>query len=88
MVRVGSRQFELWRWAVLAIAVDVRRPHPCVQRRNPVLGAAGTALSHCSAQEHFQVLEPMDGMGPLAPIEVAVYRSRESRGNKTAFTVC
>lgn len=30
----------------------------------------------------------MDGMGPLAPIEVAVYRSRESRGNKTAFTVC
>lgn len=45
-------------------------------------GLAVAALTQCSAPPHLQVLGAEHGLGPLAPMEVAVYRSRESRGNK------
>ncbi len=45
-------------------------------------GLAVAALTQCSAPTHLQVLGTSHGLGPLAPMEVAVYRSRESRGNK------
>lgn len=45
-------------------------------------GLAVAALTQCSAPAHLQVLGATHGLGPLAPMEVAVYRSRESRGNK------
>ena len=47
-------------------------------------GLAVAALTQCSAPPHLQVLGAAHGLGPLAPMEVAVYRSRESR----AFTAC
>ena len=39
-------------------------------------------LTQCSAPPHLQVLGEEHGLGPLAPMEVAVYRSRASQGNK------
>lgn len=45
-------------------------------------GLAVAALTQCSAPPHLQVLGAAHRLGPLAPMEVAVYRSRESRGNK------
>lgn len=45
-------------------------------------GLAVAALTQCSAPEHLQVLGALHGLGPLAPMEVAAYRSSESRGNK------
>ncbi|ENO88502.1 LysR family transcriptional regulator [Thauera linaloolentis] len=45
-------------------------------------GLAVAVLTQCSAPAHLQVLGAAHGLGPLAPMEAAVYRSRESRGNK------
>lgn len=45
-------------------------------------GLAVAALTRCSVPEHLHILGTSQGLGPLAPMEVAVYRSRESRGNK------
>ena len=45
-------------------------------------GLAVAALTQCSAPAHLQILGPEQGLGPLAPMEVAVYRSRASRGSK------
>jgi DNA-binding transcriptional LysR family regulator len=45
-------------------------------------GLAVAALTQCSAPPQLQVLGTDQGLGPLAPMEVAVYRSRESRGSK------
>ncbi len=45
-------------------------------------GLAIAALTQCSAPAHLQVLGLAQGLGPLAPMEVAVYRSQASRGNK------
>ena len=42
-------------------------------------GLAIAALTQCSAPPHLQVLGSKHGLGPLAPMEVAVYRSKESR---------
>ena len=47
-------------------------------------GLAVAALTQCSAPGHLQILGPEQGLGPLAPMEVAVYRSRASRGSKSA----
>ena len=47
-------------------------------------GLAVAALTQCSAPGHLQILGPEQGLGPLAPMEVAVYRSRASRGSKAA----
>ena len=47
-------------------------------------GLAVAALTQCSAPAHLQILGPEQGLGPLAPMEVAVYRSRASRGSKAA----
>lgn len=45
-------------------------------------GLAVAALTQCSAPPHLQVLGSQHGLGPLAPMEVAVYRSKESRRSK------
>ena len=45
-------------------------------------GLAVAVLTQCSAPEHLQILGREQGLGPLEPMEVAVYQSRESRGSK------
>lgn len=45
-------------------------------------GLAVAVLTQCSAPPHLQVLGSQQGLGPLEPMEVAVYRSRASRGSK------
>ncbi|MBL8336444.1 MAG: LysR family transcriptional regulator [Rhodoferax sp.] len=45
-------------------------------------GLAVAALTQCSAPPHLQVLGIEHGLGPLAPMEVAAYRSRASQGSK------
>ncbi len=45
-------------------------------------GLAVAVLTQCSAPENLQILGREQGLGPLEPMEVAVYRSRESRGSK------
>jgi DNA-binding transcriptional LysR family regulator len=45
-------------------------------------GLAVAVLTQCSAPEHLQILGGEQGLGPLEPMEVAVYRSRDSRGSK------
>jgi DNA-binding transcriptional LysR family regulator len=45
-------------------------------------GLAVAALTRCSAPAHLQVLGSAQGLGPLPAMEVAVYRSRETRGSK------
>lgn len=45
-------------------------------------GLAVAVLTQCSAPSHLQILGGEHGLGPLAPMEVAVYRSRASRGSK------
>lgn len=44
-------------------------------------GLAVAALTQCSAPAHLQQLGIEHGLGPLAPMEVAAYRSRASRSN-------
>ena len=45
-------------------------------------GLAVAALTQCSAPAHLRILSSDEGLGPLEPMEVAVYRSRDSRGSK------
>lgn len=45
-------------------------------------GLAVAVLTQCSAPPHLQVLGPDHGLGPLEPMQVAVYRSRASQGSK------
>lgn len=45
-------------------------------------GLAVAALTQCSAPPHLQVLGAAQGLGPMAPMQVAVYRSAASRGAK------
>ena len=45
-------------------------------------GLAVAVLTQCSAPGHLQILGREQGLGPLEPMEVAVYRSRDSRGSK------
>ena len=45
-------------------------------------GLAVAALTQCSAPANLQILDGEQGLGPLEPMEVAVYRSRDSRGSK------
>jgi DNA-binding transcriptional LysR family regulator len=45
-------------------------------------GLAVAALTQCSAPGHLRILGSEQGLGPLEPMEVAVYRSRDSRGSK------
>lgn len=45
-------------------------------------GLAIAALTQCSAPQHLQVLGRSHGLGPLEPMQVAVYRSAASRGSK------
>lgn len=44
-------------------------------------GLAVAALTQCSAPAQLQVLGREHGLGPLAPMQVAAYRSKASRGN-------
>lgn len=45
-------------------------------------GLAVAVLTQCSAPAHLQVLGPEHGLGPLEPMQVAVYRSRASQGSQ------
>ncbi len=45
-------------------------------------GLAIAALTQCSAPSHLQVLGLEHGLGPLEPMQVAVYRSAASQGSK------
>ncbi|GJG98817.1 LysR family transcriptional regulator [Cupriavidus pauculus] len=45
-------------------------------------GLAIAALTLCSAPSRLQILGREEGLGPMAPMEVAVYRSRDSQGSK------
>jgi DNA-binding transcriptional LysR family regulator len=45
-------------------------------------GLAVAALTQCSAPAHLKILGIEHGLGPMAPMEVAVYRSRASQGSK------
>lgn len=45
-------------------------------------GLAVAVLTQCSAPSHFQILGSEHGLGPLEPMEVAVYRSKASQGSK------
>lgn len=45
-------------------------------------GLAIAVLTRCSAPEHLEILGEAHGLGPLEPMQVAVYRSRASRGSK------
>ena len=45
-------------------------------------GLAVAVLTQCSAPPHLQLLGADHGLGPLEPMEVAVYRSQASKGNK------
>lgn len=45
-------------------------------------GIAVAVLTQCSAPPHLQRLGTEHGLGPLQPMEVAVYRSQASKGNK------
>jgi len=45
-------------------------------------GLAVAVLTQCSAPAHLQILGSEHGLGPLEPMEVAVYRSRASHGSK------
>ncbi|SEK87919.1 DNA-binding transcriptional regulator, LysR family [Roseateles sp. YR242] len=45
-------------------------------------GLAVAALTQCSTPPHLQILGPEHGLGPLAPMEVAVYRSTASKSSK------
>ncbi|MFG6468862.1 LysR family transcriptional regulator [Roseateles sp. BYS87W] len=45
-------------------------------------GLAVAVLTKCSAPAHLQLLGAEHGLGPLQPMEVAVYRSQASKGNK------
>lgn len=45
-------------------------------------GLAVAVLTQCSVPAHLQILGSEHGLGPLEPMEVAVYRSRASQGSK------
>lgn len=45
-------------------------------------GLAIAVLTQCSAPAHLQILGADHGLGPLEPMQVAVYRSPASRGSK------
>lgn len=45
-------------------------------------GLAIAALTQCSAPEHLQILGRAQGLGPLEPMQVALYRSPASRNSK------
>jgi len=45
-------------------------------------GLAVAVLTQCSAPAHLETLGSEHGLGPLEPMEVAVYRSRASQGSK------
>ncbi len=45
-------------------------------------GLAVAVFTQCSAPEHLTILSADHGLGPLEPMEVAVYRSRASLESK------
>ena len=77
------------RSAINALAVQ-GRPYKVVYNSSSLAGQiaavesglAVAALTQCSAPGHLKVLGMEHGLGPLEPMEVAVYRSRASHGSK------
>lgn len=45
-------------------------------------GLAIAVLTQCSVPDHLQILGTAEGLGPLEPMQVAVYRSARSRGSR------
>jgi DNA-binding transcriptional LysR family regulator len=45
-------------------------------------GLAVAVLTRCSVPDHLEILGAEHGLGPLEPMEVAVYRSHASLGSK------
>lgn len=45
-------------------------------------GLAVAVLTQCSAPPHLRILGSEQGLGPLEPMEVSVFRSKASRGSK------
>ena len=45
-------------------------------------GLAVAVFTQCSVPEHLEVLGHEHGLGPLEPMEVAVYRSKASKGSR------
>src|SRR5690606_40520722 len=45
-------------------------------------GLAVAVLTRCCVPDHLQILGREHGLGPLEPVEVAVYRSRASQNSK------
>lgn len=45
-------------------------------------GLAVAVLTQCSAPAHLPMLGPEQGLGPLEPMQLAVYRRPASRGSK------
>ncbi|NRA55809.1 MAG: LysR family transcriptional regulator [Gammaproteobacteria bacterium] len=45
-------------------------------------GLAIAVLAQCSVPPHLKILGKEHGLGPLEPMEVAVYRSKKSKGSK------
>lgn len=45
-------------------------------------GLAVAVFTQCSAPEHLEILGREHGLGPLEPMEVAVYRSQTSKGSE------
>ncbi|MCA6215776.1 LysR family transcriptional regulator [Ideonella sp. B7] len=78
-----------WRGAIQSLALR-GRPYKVVYHSASLAGQlaavesglAVAALTQCSAPAHLQILGPEQGLGPLEPMQVAVYRSRASQGSK------
>lgn len=77
------------RSAINALAVQ-GRPYKVVYNSSSLAGQiaavesglAVAALTQCSAPEHLQVLGLEHGLGPMEPMQVAVYRSKASQGSQ------
>ncbi len=81
MVWVGADSFQLWRRDPLPIAV-YEDASLAGQIAAVESGLAVAVLTQCSAPAHLRILGSDEGLGPLEPMEVAVYRSRASHGAK------
>ncbi|WP_326539664.1 LysR family transcriptional regulator [Pseudorhodoferax sp.] len=77
------------RSAINALAVQ-GRPYKVVYNSSSLAGQiaavesglAVAALTQCSAPAHLQVLGLAHGLGPMEPMQVAVYRSKASQGSQ------
>ncbi|KQP43317.1 LysR family transcriptional regulator [Pseudorhodoferax sp. Leaf274] len=80
----------LGRRSALHALAQQGRPHKVVYNSSSLAGQiaavesglAVAALTQCSAPPHLQVLGLEHGLGPMEPMQVAVYRSKASQGSQ------